>query len=172
MIYIGVDPGASGGLCSIATTPDSRVKIVNLVPMPKTEILVYDWISKWSVGSSQGIALIEEVHAMPGNGVSGMFKFGMSYGGLRMALIASGCFFMAVSPQVWQRPLVSSKKVQGVIGKAKGKERKKFLLDTARKISESYDPIPDERLTLETCDAFLLAHYARKTHEPHLRAKR
>lgn len=170
MIFIGIDPGASGGLCAIISD-SGRKKIADLIQMPSTEILVYDWISTWSVHSTTGIALIEEVHAMPGNGVSGMFKFGMSYGGLRMALIASGCFFMAVSPQVWQRPLVSSKKVQGVIGKAKGPERKRFLLNTARTISETYDPIPDERLTLETCDAFLLAHYARKTHEPHLRAK-
>jgi crossover junction endodeoxyribonuclease RuvC len=50
-------------------------------------------------------AALEKVHSMPGQGVVSSFKFGMGYGGLRMALLAANIPFRDVQPQAWQRSL-------------------------------------------------------------------
>jgi len=97
MVFIGVDPGASGGITFVTNigvsptvTPDDENGVWQLfdtLPRPRTCC----------------VAVIERVHSMPRDGVASAFKFGVSYGGLRMALVAAGIPFAAVEPQTWQR---------------------------------------------------------------------
>lgn len=96
MVFLGIDPGASGGLCVIGT------HVVDAVTMPTTEKALWEFVESW--GNAKGVTCVmERVHSMPKDGRSSVFKFGVSYGGLRMALVAAGIKFELVEPQVWQR---------------------------------------------------------------------
>src|SRR5580658_5616558 len=99
-IYIGIDPGKTGGLAVIWD------ESVSTEPMPSTERDIWDFFRLW--GNDKSTAVIEKVGGfVRGNPAPGsaMFNFGMGYGGLRMALIAAGIPFIAVQPQRWQKAL-------------------------------------------------------------------
>lgn len=139
MTYVGIDPGESGGIVVL----DETGQVLTVAKMPETEP---DILSVLPSGLEGGVkACIEKVHASPGAGVSGMFKFGMSYGGLRMALAARMIPFEAVSPGVWQRKM----------GCLTGGDKKV----TTRKAAELF---PSERFTLATTEAALIAEYCRR----------
>src|SRR5262245_61509065 len=99
--YIGADPGQAGGIAVIY----SSSKVVAW-PMPSTERDLCDLLRE--IGSNQDfrfIAAVEQVHSMPRQGVASSFKFGMNYGGLRMAFVALGFPLRAVTPQAWQKEM-------------------------------------------------------------------
>lgn len=96
MIYLGVDPGASGGITAIGTGG-----VTTVVSMPTTEKALWALVGSWG-NVRDVVCVLERVHAMPHDGVSSAFKFGASYGGLRMALVAAGVPFVAETPQTWQ----------------------------------------------------------------------
>lgn len=149
-IYIGVDPGMSGGLAII--TPDESMGM----EMPESERDIWDWFHLWEDRRFYAaFAVIEIVHAMPGNGVSGMFKFGMSYGGLRMALTAAAIPFDGVRPQEWQKAL-------GIKGRDKkdGESQPDFKKRLRARAQQLF---PSLEVTLATADALLLAEYCRRT---------
>jgi crossover junction endodeoxyribonuclease RuvC len=50
-------------------------------------------------------AIVEQVSAMPGNGVSGMFKFGQTYGTILGVLGALAIPVRHVAPSTWKRAL-------------------------------------------------------------------
>ena len=171
-IYLGIDPGASGGLAEIGVAQRQYCKVV---AMPGTERDIWEWIEERMVG----VAVIEKVHAMPGNGVSGMFKFGMGYGGLRMALIAAGIPFEEVTSQAWLRalgipfrkPHTKVRQVEIKKGKNKGKLREERYggeTDTEfknRLKAKAQQLFPGIQVTLKTADALLIALYCRRKHE-------
>jgi crossover junction endodeoxyribonuclease RuvC len=47
-------------------------------------------------------AFLEQVHAMPKQGVTSVFSFGQIYGATRMALAFSGIDFLTIAPQRWK----------------------------------------------------------------------
>lgn len=101
--YIGIDPGKSGGIAIVSA--DTNLKPF-CCKMPETERDIWDLIvslKDWRDYPS--VAVIERVHAMPGQGVTSMFTFGQGYGSLRMALIAAGIPFQEVTPQRWQKDM-------------------------------------------------------------------
>lgn len=152
-LYLGIDPGQSGGFGFI----DSSVSVV---PMPSTERDIWDRIvhiqSVFGVHQRREVvAVIEKVHSMPKQGVASSFKFGMGYGGLRMALIAARIPFEEIPPQTWMKALgIPSKKESE--SKAQWKQR---LRGKAQQL------FPDVPVTLKTCDALLIAEYCRRKHE-------
>jgi len=93
-LTLGIDPGASGAIAWIGTDGPGVEPLKNM-----TERDVLDLLR--SLGEAS-ICYIEHVHSMPKQGVASSFKFGMSYGGLRMAVVASGIPLETVSPSVWQ----------------------------------------------------------------------
>jgi len=106
-LYLGADPGKSGGLVLL----DEAGAVVDASKMPDTETDLIDHLAEFA--GQIHIAHLEAVHAFPGQGLSSSFHFGMSYGGLRMALVALHIPFEAISPQRWQRligvPIVQKK---------------------------------------------------------------
>ncbi len=157
MIFLGIDPGASGGLAAVL--PDGEVRFAW---MPKTEHGVWDWVSGLAVdGRAAGRltrAVIEQVQGFiggAGNTGSSMFSFGQSYGGLRMALIGAGIPFRTVAPQTWMRRLGISFRRKSE-GKTEWKNRLKRHAELL---------FPQLRVTLATSDALLLAHYCKVIHE-------
>lgn len=149
-IYIGVDPGASGGMAVL------RESGAEAVAMPDTEFDIWDWFSTLRLtGDDIPFAVIEKVggfiQGSPQPG-SAMFKFGASYGGLRMALVAAGIPFEEVTPQAWQKALG--------IAKRKSNESKSQFKNRLK--ARAQQLFPDYKITLATCDALLLAEYCRR----------
>jgi len=144
--WIGIDPGKSGGLVKI-----SRNQIC-LTAMPKTEKDIFEWFT----GTLDNpVAIIEKVHAMPGQGVTSMFTFGMGYGGLRMALIACQIPFEEITPRTWQKAF-------GIIPRKKTETKTQFKNRLKAKAQQLF---PKENITLATCDALLIALFCQRKSE-------
>ncbi len=154
MLFIGIDPGKSGG---IAFNPaDQDPTEVNATKMPATERDTWYEINGGSYGkySDDTFALIEKVGPMPGQGVTSMFSFGRNYGMLRAFLIAAGIPFETVSPQKWQREFGL------IVPKSKG------LTDTQKKNlhkAKAQELFPHLKITHAIADALLIAKYAQRT---------
>jgi len=145
--YVGIDSGQSGGL--VWLDPNGKVNGCNKMPATERDI----WERFFTLPTST-VAVIEKVHAMPKQGVSSTFKFGRGYGGLRMALIAAGISFEEVTPRTWQKGL-------GIPPKKKtetGTQWKNRLKAMAQQL------FPQEKVTLATADALLIATYCRRKH--------
>lgn len=149
MIHLGLDPGYSGGLAVIG--PHG----VTVKPWPAFESDVWASIAfptdYWKTSDGGVVAVIEEVHSMPHDGVHSAFKFGRHYGTLRGMLVAAGIPFVAVSPQQWQAEFAMAKH---------GGEKPHAYKSRLRAKAQSL--FPGVKVTKETADALLLAEYCRR----------
>ncbi len=146
--FIGIDPGASGGLAIVGGNQ------IHYTPMPPDEQDIYRWFRDRFRGPKPNrwicpVAVIEQVHSMPGQGVSSTFKFGQSYGFLRACLVASNIRFTAVPPRVWQKAL-------GVHPRGETETKSQFK-GRLKQLAEA--TFPGHKITLATADALLLARY-------------
>lgn len=117
------------------------------VKTPETDHEVLEVLRKWSLYGDRAFASIERVHAMPKQGVSSTFKFGSSYGALKMALAACQIPFDNPSPQSWQNSLSCRS----------GGDKNV----TKRKAQELFPFVPF-KITHANADALLLAEYTRR----------
>ena len=139
-LFIGIDPGISGGVC--ATT--GGVSVCSKCPGTIADMSML--MSNVLDLESNPICIIEAVHSMPGQGVASTFKFGMNYGQWIGILAALQVPYIQVTPSKWM-------KVYGAMPKEKT-QRKNQLKHLAQ---QRY---PELSITLATSDAVLLAHYA------------
>lgn len=145
MIYIGIDPGSSGGLAALWA--DGRVLVAQ--PMPKTEKDLLDMLSGLASTHEAGThAVLEQLRPMPSTfrGGKGNWYLGGSYFAMRMALIACGIPFDEAVPRKWQGAM------QCLTGGDKNvsKRRATELFPTVTKITHA------------TADALLIAEYCRR----------
>jgi hypothetical protein len=143
-IKIAIDPGWSGSLAVNYTgdlteaykCPDTQKEIIDLVQEMK----------ELSLSDGHPIsAVIEKVHAMPGNGVTSTWKFASNYATWQAALLAFKIPYEEIRPNDWM------KKLGGVpSGKDKKKERKNYIKD---KMQKKY---PDLKVTLINADALAM----------------
>ena len=111
MLIIGIDPGISGALCFFE---DGQVK--EIIDMPvmadgkknKRQInasQIYNEISKRinKLPKKDIIVVIEQVSAMPGQGVTSMFNFGQSFGVLKGICSAMQLSMHFVRPAKWKK---------------------------------------------------------------------
>jgi hypothetical protein len=103
-------------------------------------------------------AVLEKVHGMPGMNVSAVSSFMKNVGHIEMALIALDIPFIEVTPQAWMKYYNLKK------------EKDESKPDWKRRLRERLQRImPDFKVTNDTADAMLLAHYAMKHEEiPHI----
>ena len=107
MFIIGIDPGISGSICFF-----EEGKIIDVVEMPnmtegkknKKQVngaQIYNEISNRikNMEKKDIKVIIEQVSAMPGQGVTSMFNFGQSFGILKG--ICSAMYF--VRPAKWKK---------------------------------------------------------------------
>ena len=109
-IFLGVDPGASG---AIAVLREDGV-LLEVIDMPVVELKVGK-ATKRRVSPeilahalrpyAGAIAYLEQVSAMPGQGVSSMFAFGESYGIVKGVLAALGISINLVTPGTWKKAM-------------------------------------------------------------------
>lgn len=109
---IGIDPGASGAVAIL----QENGSLVQVFDMPTVQILVggknKNRISPEMLAAEIRLykvhatkAYIEQVSAMPGQGVTSMFSFGESFGLARGVLAGLGIPCELVTPAKWKRDL-------------------------------------------------------------------
>lgn len=152
---LGIDPGLEGGFCLYWEAANTLVE-----PMPRTEKgLDLPAIVKWIRAHKDDIelALLEQVSAMPGQGVSSMFKFGRVYGAIEGVLAALEIPYELVTPQRWQKVMH-----QGVEGGLDSKARSRVA---ASRLFPSVDLRASARCRIPHSgmqDALLIAAYGRR----------
>jgi len=120
MLIIAIDPGISGSLCFF-----EEGKIIDIIEMPnmaagkknKRQVngaQIYNEISlRIKNFQKENIkVVIEQVSAMPGQGVTSMFNFGQSFGVLKGICSAMQLPMYFVRPAKWKKyfNLINSKK--------------------------------------------------------------
>ena len=120
MLIIGIDPGISGSICFFEDG-----KVVDVIDMPtmiegkknKKQVngaQVYNEILKRikKIESKDIRVIIEQVSAMPGQGVTSMFNFGQSFGILKGMCSAMQLPMYFVRPAKWKKyfNLINSQK--------------------------------------------------------------
>lgn len=110
--FLGIDPGVSGALAFYDPLKD----LMDVLDMPtltiksngkakrKVDLHVLA-INLRAFAPDVKRAIIEEVSAMPGQGVTSMFNFGFSAGAAQMALAAFQISFETVQPRVWKNAM-------------------------------------------------------------------
>ncbi len=120
MLIIGIDPGISGSICFL-----EEGKILDVIEMPtmaegkknKKQVngsQIYNEIKKKiDKSKNQDVrVVIEQVSAMPGQGVTSMFNFGQSFGILKGICSAMQLSMFFVRPAKWKKyfNLINSEK--------------------------------------------------------------
>ena len=120
MLIIGIDPGISGSICFF-----DNGKIIDVIEMPvmtegkknKKQVngsQIYNEILKKirNVEKKEIKVVIEQVSAMPGQGVTSMFNFGQSFGILKGICSAMQLPMYFVRPAKWKKyfNLINSEK--------------------------------------------------------------
>jgi len=111
MLIIGIDPGISGAICFFE---DGQVKEIIDMPVmsdgkknkrqingPQTYNEILKRINKFQ--KKDIIVIIEQVSAMPGQGVTSMFNFGQSFGVLKGICSAMQLSMFFVRPAKWKK---------------------------------------------------------------------
>ena len=118
MKIIGIDPGLSG---AIAVMHDK--KVINMYDMP---LMAEGKKNKRQLNSSQlvniikeninedeeAVVVVEQVNAMPGQGVTSMFNFGQTFGAIKGVCAALKLPIFFVRPSKWKKhfELINSSK--------------------------------------------------------------
>ena len=91
-IYIGIDPGAKGG---IGIINGNRVQTIPYANQALLEVC--------QLFQGKSFVTVEKVHAMPGQGVTSMFTFGRNYGYILGVLEAFQMEYATVEPRAWKK---------------------------------------------------------------------
>lgn len=139
MHYLGIDPGSrQGGLAIIG----KRRRVVSLCKTSLEPEEICHWLEQHD--EQVCFAVLENVHAMPKQGVSSTFKFGENKGILRGLLVARRIPYLMVSPAQWKKHM----------GVTKDKAGTKAL---------AAQLFPRVKVHHWNAEALLLAEYCRRT---------
>jgi len=150
---IGIDPGSSGAI-SFTTTND-KIRKKNGVNPYKCNPLISGRAMICTMAKSayhkEVVAYIEKVHAMPHDGRSSLFKFGVNYGVWLGILSSERIKTIEVSPQKWM------KWWENKLGIKLPKEKK----DRKNKLKEIASDYIDyeQKTTLWNADSILITMY-------------
>ena len=155
MKILGIDPGLSGAIAIL-----ENKKVISLYDMPvmaegkknKKQLnsaQLVNIIKRHILPNKETFVIVEQVSAMPGQGVTSMFNFGQTFGSIKGICAALGLPIFYVRPAKWKKhfELINSSK------------------DASRtKVIEMYPSI-SSRLTkkkdVNKADAILIARYFR-----------
>lgn len=146
-IFIGIDPGKSGGIACIDTETGIRYT------EPYSDKALIDMCRHESYNKTEHImCCLEKVGAMPGQGVVSMFNFGQSVGYIKGVLESFRIPYQEITPQKWKREfgLTSDKAVSA---------------EVCRKLFPDIDLLATPRCKKPhdgMAEALLMAEYARR----------
>ena len=95
-LFIGIDPGKSGGIACIDTT----LGVCHAVPYSDDGLIE---LCRFAACDVQAVCCLEKVGARPGQGVVSMFNFGQNVGYIKGVLEAFGIPYQEITPQKWKR---------------------------------------------------------------------
>ena len=160
MLIIGIDPGIKGAICIFKDG-----KILDVFDMPimpvgkknKSQVngsQIYNEIQKAIIGEDKKDikVVIEQVSAMPGQGVTSMFNFGQSFGVVKGICAAMSLPMYFVRPAKW-------KKYFNLIKTEKQASRTKVI-----EIFPSISPRLSKKKDINKADAILIASFFNNTH--------
>lgn len=138
--YIGIDPGAKGGIAIIG---DGGSRVRPLSPEALRAMLK-------NIDNSNALCFVEQVGAMPGQGVTSMFNFGKGYGYILGVLETLEIPYQTVSPRKWKKAFSLS-------------NDKKLSVDTAKRLFPGVSLLPSDRCRKDSdgmAEALLIGLYA------------
>ena len=144
MIYFGIDPGKDGAFAII----DEEKNILCLEPFSEEGYI--DILNQFDMSKSIGV--LEHVHAMPGNGGTSMFNFGMNFGFIQGVLKSFEVPFELVTPQKWKKEYSVT-------------SDKNTSISVAKRLFPGVDLRKTERCKTDhdgKAEALLMAEYARR----------
>ena len=144
-VYIGIDPGKSGGLCVIEND------FVKAYPCPDNmqDMAILFAMAISTNKTKEVVAYIEKVWARPNDAKGSIWKFAENYGAWKGIAAAYEVDLIAVAPQVWIKYYNTPK-----LDKTR---RKRYLRDKAKVLHPSL-----KKVTLKTADAILIATNAKE----------
>ena len=161
MLIIGIDPGISGSICFF-----ENGKIMDVIEMPtmaegkknKRQVngsQIYNEISNriHKVKNQEIRVIIEQVSAMPGQGVTSMFNFGQSFG-----ILKGICSAMQL-PMYFVRPK-KKKKYFNLINSEKDASRTKAI-----EIFPYFSSHLSKKKDSNKADAILIASFYHETYK-------
>ena len=161
MLIVGIDPGISGSICFFEDG-----KILDVIEMPtmtegkknKKQVngsQIYNEICKImkDIEKQEIRIVIEQVSAMPGQGVTSMFNFGQSFG------ILKGIFSAMQLPVYFVRP-AKWKKYFNLLNSEKGASRTKAI-----EIFPYFSSRLSKKKDSNKADAILIASFYHETYK-------
>lgn len=150
MIYIGIDPGKNGGIAVMHKISENGALWTSAYTYSEDTVLR---VAKECAELGEPIkCVLEKVNAMPGQGVTSMFNFGMNFGFIQGVLSANEISYELVPPQKW-------KKEFSVTGD------KNTSIQVAKRLFPTINLKATERCKKEhdgMAEALLMAEYARR----------
>lgn len=156
-IFIGIDPGKTGGITFLELlSPHTSLSIFRMPGTEKEIRDIFGDIHGWEgLSLSEGIgvkAIIEAQHAFPDMGAKAQWSFAQHYGFIRGCLVSLGVPFIEVSPQKWMAYFGFKR--------LKDEDKKKHKLKILQKAQNLY---PQSTVNLQTADSLMLCEYLRLT---------
>jgi hypothetical protein len=107
-VIVGIDPGKTGAIALVTDTGE----LFDVIDMPNTgPVGVGAALRKYNPGTYntanhfKRLAVVEAVHAMPKQGVTSSFNFGVGYGAILGGLGALGIPVTLISASKWKRDM-------------------------------------------------------------------
>lgn len=107
-MILGIDPGFSGAIALL--NPLTReLEVIDMPVLPgakgrsRLDHATIANIMSPQPDTGADMAVMELVSAMPGQGVTSMFRFGQVYGALEMAIVGHGYMRYDVTPATWKK---------------------------------------------------------------------
>ena len=159
-VFIGIDTGASGAIAVITVNGDVVERAVYDMPQATNRqgkkivdchelrniIQMYD---QFDYADYDKLVAIEDVHAMPKQGATSMFNFGMAKGMIIGVVASCDVGYMLVAPHTWKRAV-------HIAGTAK---------DYARSLAiQTWPDLQDQlkrKKDIDRADALWIAEYLR-----------
>ena len=145
--YIGIDPGASGG---IAVIDEKGIMMAYKCPKSSDEMSLLFQMCMGSTPAANIKLLMERVWARPTNAVRAAFSYGVNYGQWLGIVATHEVEMNTAIPVEWIKWVGCPKALKRDV-------RKRWLKEKA---GELYPNV--NKLTLATSDAILITHYARE----------
>mgnify|MGYP001295112870 CR=1 FL=1 len=109
MRIIGIDPGIQGALAIL-----DNEKVIDIVDLPvmsegkknKKQLngaYLSDYLKKHILNIENTVVVVEQVNAMPGQGVTSMFNFGQTFGAIKGVCAALNLPIFFVRPSKWKK---------------------------------------------------------------------
>lgn len=151
-VFVGVDPGQYGGLAVI----DSERHVLLSADMPtladarQVDAVAISGLLQGAI-DSDAYCMLEQAQAMPKQGVTSVFNYGVGYGKILAVLEWCRIPFELVRPAKWKKSF------------SLGRDKKDSVVLAQRLFPEVEFCTPRGRMRDGMAEALLLAEYARRT---------